>query len=94
MILFRNTESKSWETIFDAGKLIRKSGDKFSREQINKAISSPGDGVVAKSSLLYGAAKDVRVTMVCSDHNRLMGNREIEKDLLQILNSSDASAGH
>ncbi len=99
MIVYRDAKEDRWKTQFDAGSFTKKDGTKVSKEELEKLIFAPGDGVVSKRSLLaslksIGKLDNPRsgllndLTMVCGEHNRLTGEEGIDRSLLSVLNLS------
>lgn len=91
VVLYKDVPEKRWQTIFDADDFIKNVGKKFTKAELEKIFYSPGDGVVTKNSLIYSSVKDARLTIACGDHNRLMGQEEISRSLLGVLNLSGES---
>ncbi len=69
-------------------------GTKVTKEELEKILYSPGDGVVPKRSLIsslliVGKLKSGNVgndlTLSCGEHNRLAGDSIIGKSLLSVL---------
>ncbi len=99
MIIYMDKKENRWKTQFDADSFTKRDGTKMSKEQLEKIIFSPGDGVVSKRSLLasiksIGKLDNPRsglvndLTIVCGEHNRLTGEEGIDKSLLSVLNLS------
>jgi pimeloyl-ACP methyl ester carboxylesterase len=99
MIIYKDKKENRWKTQFDADSFTKGDGTKVSKEELEKVIFSPGDGVVSKRSLLaslksIGKLDNTRsgllndLTMVCGEHNRLTGEEGIDKSLLSVLNLS------
>jgi len=98
MIIYKNAKDDKWETKFEADSFTKPDGTKVSKEELEKVLYSPGDGVVPKSSLvssLLNAGKyrnpnsrliKKDLTIACSEHNRLAGDEIIGKSLLNVLN--------
>lgn len=99
MILYKKEKDNSWKTEFEADSFTKSDGTKVSKEELEKVLYAPGDGVVPKRSLIssllnvgkYGNLKSGVVgdlTIACSEHNRLTGDETIGKSLLNILDFS------
>ena len=71
-------------------------GTKVSKEELEKILYSPGDGVVAKRSLISSLLETRRVskqqeeiknlTVACGEHNRLTNEETIGTSILSVLN--------
>lgn len=99
MIIYKDAKAKRWKTQFSADSFTKTDGTKVSKEELEKIVFAPGDGVVSKRSLLaslksIGKLDNPRsgvlndLTIVCGDHNRLTGEVGIDKSLLSVLNLS------
>lgn len=100
MIIRRDAKSSRWITDFGSSAFTRSDGTKVTAAQTAKVLLSPGDGVVAKRSLLAsfldigGRLRNPRsgilindTAISCDEHNRLTGNEGVDKNLLTILNN-------
>ncbi len=98
MIVYKDKEGR-WKTEFEADSFTKTDGTKVTKEELEKVLFSPGDGVVAKRSLIssllsIGKLDNPRsglvndLTIVCGDHNRLTGEEIIDRSLLSVLNLS------
>ena len=96
MIIYQNVKDNTWKTEFEADTFTKRDGTKVSKEELEKVLYSPGDGVVPKRSLIssllnIGRYRNSRsdilddLTVACSEHNRLTGDEVIGKSLLNIL---------
>jgi len=104
MIIRRDAEKNVWKTEFGAASYTNSRGVKVTKEETEKVLLSPGDGVVPKRSLLatflrIGNAKNANSSVIlnsapdsCAEHNRLTGNETVSKNLLNILNGSGIEA--
>jgi hypothetical protein len=99
MIIYKDKKENRWKTQFDADSFTKSDGTKVSKEELEKIVFSPGDGVVSKRSLIaslksIGKLANPRsgllndLTMVCGEHNRLTGEEGIDRSLLSVLNLS------
>ena len=100
MIIRRDAEKGVWRTEFSAVSYTNSRGVKITKEETEKVLLSPGDGVVPKRSLLstllrLGNPKNLNSSVIlnsapdaCSEHNRLTGNETVSKSLLNILNGN------
>jgi hypothetical protein len=100
MIIRRDAEKGIWKTEFGAVSYTNTSGVKITKEETEKVLLSPGDGVVPKRSLLasllrLGNQKNANSSVLlnsapdaCAEHNRLTGNEIVSKNLLNILNGN------
>ncbi len=99
MIIYQNAKDMTWKTEFEAETFTKSDGTKISKEELEKVLYSPGDGVVPKRSLIssllnFGRFRNLRsgisddLTVACSEHNRLTGDEVISKSLLNILDFS------
>jgi len=99
MILYKSPKDNAWKTEFEADSFTKRDGTKVSKEELEKVLYSPGDGVVPKRSLIssllnIGKFRNARsgtledLTVACSEHNRLTGDVIISKSLLSVLNLS------
>ena len=98
MIIRREAEKGVWKTEFGAVSYTNAGGRKITKEETEKVLLSPGDGVVPKRSLLaaflkIGASKNANSSVIlnnapdsCAEHNRLTGNETVSKNLLSIIN--------
>lgn len=98
MIVYKNKENQ-WKTEFEADSFTKSDGTKVTKEELEKVLYSPGDGVVPKRSLISSLIKIGKLdnprsglvndlTVVCGEHNRLTGDEVIDKSLLSVLNLS------
>jgi Predicted acetyltransferases and hydrolases with the alpha/beta hydrolase fold len=95
VVVFQDAKSGKWKTIFKPEAFTTSSGKKVTADEVRSVMYTPGDGVVAKSSLttsslsLVSEIKDilfpVPTTFVCEDHNRLPASPEIQNDILALL---------
>jgi hypothetical protein len=99
MIIYKDVKENRWKTRFEADSFTKSDGTKVTKEELEKVLYSPGDGVVAKRSLIsslinIGKLDNPRsglvndLTVVCGEHNRLTGDEIIDKSLLSVLNLS------
>jgi len=102
MILYKNLKDNTWKTEFETDSFIKSDGTKVTKEELEKVLYSPGDGVVPKRSLVsslltVGKFRNVRsgiaagndLTLACGEHNRLTGDEIIGKSLLSVLDLQD-----
>ena len=100
MIIRRDAEKGVWRTEFNAVSFTTSTGRKITKEETEKVLLSPGDGVVPKRSLLalllrLGNPKSLNTSVIlnnapdaCVEHNRLTGNETVSKNLLSIVNGN------
>lgn len=99
MILYKSPKDNTWKTEFKADSFTKSDGTKVSKEELEKVLYSPGDGIVPKRSLIssllnIGRFRNLRsgvlddLTVACGEHNRLTGDAIISKSLLNILDLS------
>jgi len=100
MILLRDAKKGVWKTEFGAASYTKSDGQKVSKEETEKILLSPGDGVVPKRSLLGsflkpGKLKNVNSNVIlnsapdsCAEHNRLTGDATVTKNILSVLNGN------
>lgn len=98
MILRRDKEKNKWIAEFGADAYTKSDGTKVSKEETEKVLLSPGDGVVPKRSLLasllrLGKLRNLDSSFLlsaspdaCAEHNRLTGNEAVAKNLLSVIN--------
>jgi pimeloyl-ACP methyl ester carboxylesterase len=98
MIILRDAKKGVWKTEFGAVSYTKSDGQKVTKEETEKILLSPGDGVVPKRSLLgsllrLGGLKNENSSVilnsapdVCAEHNRLTGDETVSKNLLSVLN--------
>ena len=98
MIIYKNSKDNVWKTEFEADSFTKSDGTKVSKEDLEKVLYSPGDGVVPKRSLIASLMSVGRhhnlqsrimgddLTISCSEHNRLAGDEIISKSVLNVLN--------
>lgn len=98
MIIRRDAKKGKWITEFGAVAYTKSDGTKVSKEETEKVLLAPGDGVVSKRSLLapffkFGKFRNVNSSFIlntapdaCVEHNRLTGNEAVAKNLLSVLN--------
>ncbi len=98
MIIRQDTKKGKWITEFGAVSYTRSDGTKVSKEETEKVLLAPGDGVVSKRSLLasflsFGKQRSANSSFIlnvapdaCAEHNRLTGNEAVAKNLLSVLN--------
>ncbi len=98
MILYKNPkDDNAWKTEFEADSFTKSDGTKVTKEELEKILYSPGDGVVPKRSLIssllsLGKFRNLKsgivgndLTLACGEHNRLAGDAIIGKSLLSVL---------
>jgi hypothetical protein len=100
MILRFDPEKKVWKTEFGSTSYTKSDGTKVTKEETEKVLLTPGDGVVPKRSLLasylnLGKLRNVNSAVIlnstpdsCAEHNRLTGNETVVKNLLSVLNNN------
>jgi pimeloyl-ACP methyl ester carboxylesterase len=98
MIIRRDSKKDVWKTDFGSASYTKSDGTKVTKEEADKVLLSPGDGVVPKRSLLasflkLGSLQNVNSSVIlnsaldsCAEHNRLTGNETVTKNLLSVLN--------
>ncbi len=98
MIVYKDPKENVWKTEFESSSFTKSDGTKVSKEELEKILYSPGDGVVPENSLIaslvgIGKYRNIKsrilgddLTIVCSEHNRLAGDEIIGKSLLNVLN--------
>lgn len=98
MILRRDKDKNKWIAEFGAASYTKSDGTKVTKEETEKVLLSPGDGVVPKRSLLasfmrLGKLRNTDSSFIlnaapdaCAEHNRLTGNEAVSKNLLSVLN--------
>jgi len=98
MIIRRDAGKGVWKTELGAVSYTNANGRKITKEETEKVLLSPGDGVVPKRSLLGAFLKirnlvNANSTLVlnsapdsCAEHNRLTGDETVAKNLLNVLN--------
>lgn len=97
MIIYKKQNEDAWKTEFEADSFTKSDGTKVTKEDLEKILYSPGDGVVPKRSLIsslisVGNFRNLKsrivgedLTVVCGEHNRLTGDEIISKSLLNVL---------
>jgi hypothetical protein len=98
MILYKNPkDNNKWKTEFEADSFTKSDGTKVTKDELEKILYSPGDGVVPKRSLIssllnLGKFRNLKsgivsndLTLACGEHNRLAGDEIIGKSLLSVL---------
>ncbi len=100
MIIRRDPKKGVWKTEFESVSYTKSDGTKVTKEETEKVLLSPGDGVVPKRSLLasflkLGSLQNVNSSFLlnsapdaCAEHNRLTGNETVAKNLLSVLNGN------
>ncbi|HEY8563679.1 MAG TPA: hypothetical protein VIL74_25090 [Pyrinomonadaceae bacterium] len=103
MIVRRDAKKEKWITEFGAASYTKADGTKVTKEETEKVLLAPGDGVVSKRSLLasflgLGGLRNPNSSFIlnsapdaCSEHNRLTGNEAVAKNLLSVLNGGTIS---
>lgn len=98
MILRRDKDKNKWIAEFGAASYTKSDGTKVTKEETEKVLLAPGDGVVPKRSLLssfqrLGRLRNTESSYVlnttpdaCAEHNRLTGNEAVTKNILSVLN--------
>jgi hypothetical protein len=98
MIIRRDAKKEKWITEFEPASYTKADGTKVTKEDTEKVLLAPGDGVVSKRSLLasflqLGKMRNADSSFIlntapdaCSEHNRLTGNEAVAKNLLSVLN--------
>lgn len=94
VVVFQDPKTGKWKTIFKPEEFTTSSGRKVTVDEVKRVMFAPGDGVVAKNSLLtsslslVGEMKNILfptpATFVCEGHNRLPGNPEVQNDILSL----------
>jgi pimeloyl-ACP methyl ester carboxylesterase len=95
VVIYRDAKTDKWKTQFKAKGFTRVDGYKFSDADLKKVIYSPGDGIVAFSSLeaktqsrragvdsIYDAQE---VKLICQDHNKQATNSMIQDYVIKVL---------
>ena len=97
MVIYKDAEKNVWKTEFEPDSFKKSDGTKVEKEELEKILYSPGDGVVPKRSLTStilskGQLRELKKEKVgndlkaaCSEHNRLTGDEVIGKSLLGVL---------
>ncbi len=97
MIIYKDVKDNAWKTEFEADSFTKSDGTKVSKDELEKILYSPGDGVVPKRSLVssllnIGKFRNLKssivgndLTIACGEHNRLAGDEIIGKSLLSVL---------
>ena len=105
MILYKDSKDNVWKTEFEADSFTKSDGTKVSKDELEKVLYSPGDGVVPKRSLIssllsVGKFRNLRsgvvgdeLTIACGEHNRLAGDEIIGKSLLSVLDLQNRMPG-
>ena len=96
MILRRDVKKGVWVSEFEPAAYQKANGAKVTKEETEKILLSPGDGVVPKRSLLASLLKlNINSSLIlgnspdsCSEHNRLTGNPTVTKNILSVLNGN------
>ena len=100
VIIRRDAEKGVWKTEFGAASYTNSRGVKITKEETEKVLLSPGDGVVPKRSLLGSLLKMSNLAGTntnvilnsapdsCAEHNRLTGDATVTKNLLSVLNGN------
>jgi pimeloyl-ACP methyl ester carboxylesterase len=100
MIIRRDAEKGVWKTDFGTTSFTNSRGRKITKEETGKILLSPGDGVVAKRSLLGSLLKlknlaNANTNVIlnsapdsCAEHNRLTGDETVSTNLLSLLNGN------
>ena len=103
IIIRQDAKKQKWITEFGAASYTKADGTKVTKEETEKVLLAPGDGVVSKRSLLasflgLGRLRNPNTSFVlnsapdaCSEHNRLTGNEAVAKNLLSVLNGGTIS---
>ena len=95
VVIARDGKKDRWRTILKAEDFKRADGTKVSGKEVEKLIFTMGDGVVPQRSLLTsdlnGAKKRAdgyrealpvaNASFVCEDHNKLLSNEKVQKEL-------------
>lgn len=94
-VIYRDTKSKRWKTIFEPRGFTASDGTKVSDGEVKKLVYAPGDGVVSYRSLssatisgknglksIFGADSE---RSICGDHNRLAANSKIQEFIIDLL---------
>ena len=97
-VIIRQDEKKGkWKMEFEPSSYTKRNGTKVTKEETEKVLLSPGDGVVPKRSLL-GRLRSANASFIlnaapdaCSEHNRLTGNEAVAKNLISVLNGGTIS---
>jgi pimeloyl-ACP methyl ester carboxylesterase len=100
MIIRRDSKKDVWKTEFGAVSFTNSRGVKVTKEETEKVLLSPGDGVVPKRSLLgsllkIGKLQNLNSNVIlnsapdsCAEHNRLTGDATVTKNILSVLNGN------
>lgn len=82
-IIIRRGVGGVWKTLFKPAAFRRADGKTVSATETKRVLSAPGDGIVAKRSLV--AAPHEAEFLHCEGHNDLVANRAIQAHLLRLL---------
>ncbi len=95
IVLYRETKTGKWKTLFKAAAFTKASGGKVTSDELKKVMLVPGDGVVTKRSLetetqsrLAGIGSVLRPLsskFICEEHNKLPANAEIQDYVIGLL---------
>lgn len=93
MVIYRDTKTNNWKTIFKPESFDRPGGKKVTSEEIKRVMYAPGDGVVTRASLTAATLSTTGMenilfpapgVFVCEGHNKLPGNIQIQNDIISL----------
>lgn len=100
LVIHRDDKNEKWKTIFKADSFTRTDGTKVTSEELKAAIYADGDGVVTSRSRLAETLKEkpgakpaipsLSNFSICEEHNKLVGNTEIQNYIIGILTGGEA----
>ncbi|CAN5462849.1 hypothetical protein BH10ACI2_BH10ACI2_09360 [soil metagenome] len=95
IIIYRDEKAGKWKTLFRPKSFTRSDGVKVSESDLKNIMLAPGDGIVARRSVLAATASGKTVfgtaisansdEFVCEEHNRLAANPRVQDRILKIL---------
>ncbi len=94
IVVYRDKKSRKWRTLFKPSGFTKYGGGKVTSDELKKIMLAPGDGVVTTRSLdtstlsklfkLPSLLRPLSEKLVCSEHNELAANPDVQKHLMEL----------
>ncbi len=99
ILLLYDEKREKWRTMFKPDDFTKSSGVKVSSGDVKDMMPAPGDGVVTQRSLErdvfqpngkpVSASEAASSLFVCEEHNKLPGNKDVQKYLIGLFAAKD-----
>ncbi len=94
IVVYQDKKKGAWKTLFKPSGFTKFGGEKVSSDELKKVMLAPGDGVVTKRSLdtstlskifkLPSLLRPATEKLVCSEHNQLGANADVQRHLIEL----------